>query len=224
MVADAARNRLIVEDVVKAVKDGRSPVILSDRREHIAVFENLLNGRVKNIVSLTGGMGAKAIRGRKDALAAIADTEERVIIATGSYLGEGFDDSRLDTLFLATPVSWKGRITQYAGRLHRLHDGKREVRIYDYLDSNIAVCEKMFEKRRAGYQAIGYAMAVPLGAMEGWPAEVRLPAEPKWKERFSDSVRRLCRDGVDVALADLFLRATLALHGENGTDMIRGNA
>lgn len=82
----------------------------------------------------------------------------------------------------------------------------------------------MFEKRRAGYQAIGYAMAVPLGAMEGWPAEVRLPAEPKWKERFSDSVRRLCRDGVDVALADLFLRATLALHGENGTDMIRGNA
>ena len=213
-----------MDDVVRAVKEGRSPVILSDRREHIAVFENLLNGRVKNIVSLTGGMGAKAIRDRKDALAAIADTEERVIIATGSYLGEGFDDSRLDTLFLATPVSWRGRITQYAGRLHRLHDGKREVRIYDYLDSSIAVCEKMFEKRKAGYQAIGYAMAVPLGAMEGWPAEVRLPVEPKWKERFSDSVMRLCRDGVDVALADLFLRATLALHGEDATDMIRGNA
>ena len=82
----------------------------------------------------------------------------------------------------------------------------------------------MFEKRKSGYQAIGYAMAVPLGVAEGWPAEVRLPVEPKWKERFSDSVRRLCRDGVDDALADLFLRATLALHGESGTDEVKANS
>ena len=224
MIADSTRNRLIAEDVVAAVKEGRSPVILSERREHIAVFEDLLRGRVKNVVSLTGGMGAKTMRERKAGLAAIGDSDERVIIAIGSYLGEGFDDSRLDTLFLATPVSWKGRITQYAGRLHRLHDGKREVRIYDYLDTNVAVCEKMFEKRKSGYQAIGYAMAVPLGVAEGWPAEVRLPVEPKWKERFSDSVRRLCRDGVDVALADLFLRATLALHGESGSDDVKANS
>ena len=218
MIADAARNRLIAEDVIAAVKEGRSPVILTERREHVAVFESLLEGRVKNVVSLTGGMGAKATRERKEGLAAIADSEERVIIATGSYLGEGFDDSRLDTLFLASPVSWRGKITQYAGRLHRLHDGKREVRIYDYLDSNVSVCEKMFEKRKSGYQAIGYSMTVPLGATEGWPAEVRLPVEPKWKERFSDSVRRLCRDGVDIALADLFLSATLALCSERGAD------
>lgn len=224
MIADIARNRLIAEDVVAAVKDGRSPVILSERREHVAIFEVLLEGRVKHVVSLTGGMGMKATRERKECLAAIADSEERVIIATGSYIGEGFDDSRLDTLFLATPVSWRGKITQYAGRLHRLHDGKREVRIYDYLDSNVAVCEKMFEKRKVGYQAIGYTMMVPLGATEGWPAEIRLPIEPKWKERFSDSVRRLCRDGVDVALADLFLRATLALHGESGAEEISPNA
>ena len=166
-------------------------------------------------------MGVKTTRERKDGLAAIGDSEERVIIATGSYLGEGFDDSRLDTLFLATPISWKGRITQYAGRLHRLHDGKREVRIYDYLDSNVAVCQKMFEKRRNGYQAIGYTMMVPLGVTEGWPAEVRLPVEPKWKERFSDSVRRLCRDGVDVALADLFLRATLAIQGGSAEGAVK---
>ena len=221
MIADAPRNRLIADDVVAAVKEGRSPVILSERREHVAVFETLLEGRVKNVVSLTGGMGVKTTRERKDGLAAIGDSEERVIIATGSYLGEGFDDSRLDTLFLATPISWKGRITQYAGRLHRLHDGKREVRIYDYLDSNVAVCQKMFEKRRNGYQAIGYTMMVPLGVTEGWPAEVRLPVEPKWKERFSDSVRRLCRDGVDVALADLFLRATLAIQGGSAEGAVK---
>ena len=164
------------------------------------------------------------MRESKSRLSSIASSDERVIVATGSYLGEGFDDSRLDSLFLATPVSWKGRLTQYAGRLHRLHDGKREVRIYDYLDSNVAVCKKMFEKRRVGDQAIGYSITVPLGAAEGWPAEIRLPVEPKWNERFSDSVRRLCRDGVDVALADLFLRATLALDGEGGAENIGVNA
>ncbi len=221
MIADPQRNSLIADDVVAAVKEGRSPVILSERREHVVVFEALLEGRIKNVVSLTGGMGMKATRERKEGLATIGDSEERVIIATGSYLGEGFDDPRLDTLFLATPISWKGRLTQYAGRLHRLHDGKREVRIYDYLDSNVAVCQKMFEKRRAGYQAIGYTMMVPLGATEGWPAEVRLPVEPKWKERFSDSVRRLCRDGVDVALADLFLRATLAILGGDTDEPVK---
>ena len=224
MIADASRNRLIVEDVIGAVKEGRSPVILSERREHVAVFETLLEGRVKNVVPLTGGMGIKTTRERREGLASIGDREERVIIATGSYLGEGFDDSRLDTLFLATPISWKGKITQYAGRLHRLHDGKREVRIYDYFDSNVAVCKKMFEKRRTGYQAIGYSLVVPLGATEGWPTEIRLPIEPKWKERFSDSVRRLCRDGVDVALADLFLRATMALQERDNGETVKDNA
>ena len=223
MVADDVRNRLIAADVIAAVHDGRSPVILTERREHVAVFESLLNGQVKHVLVLTGGMGARAAKERKDRLDAISEGEGRVLIATGSYLGEGFDDSRLDTLFLATPISWRGRLTQYAGRLHRLHDGKREVRIYDYLDSNIAVCEKMFEKRQAGYKAIGYTLTVPLGALEGWPAEVRLPVEPKWKERFADSVRRLCRDGVEVALADLFLRATLALCGDDDARKVIGD-
>ena len=156
MIADSQRNSLIADDVVAAVKEGRSPVILSERREHVVVFESLLEGRVKKVVSLTGGMGMKATRERKEVLALIGDSEERVIIATGSYLGEGFDDPRLDTLFLATPISWKGRLTQYAGRLHRLHDGKREVRIYDYLDSNILIPMSLFAKRcsRNGEQVI----------------------------------------------------------------------
>src|SRR3989442_430476 len=90
-------------------------------------------------------------------LAAIPDAEPRLLIATGRYVGEGFDDARLDTLFLAMPVSWKGTLVQYAGRLQRLHPGKTEVRIYDYVDRDVPMLARMFEKRLRGYRAIGYA-------------------------------------------------------------------
>jgi superfamily II DNA or RNA helicase len=76
---------------------------------------------------------------------------------TGRYIGEGFDDARLDTLFLTMPVSWKGTLVQYAGRLHRLHPGKTEVRIYDYVDREVPLFQRMFERRLRGYRAIGYA-------------------------------------------------------------------
>jgi superfamily II DNA or RNA helicase len=90
-------------------------------------------------------------------LARIPDKEPRLVIATGRYVGEGFDDARLDTLFLTMPVSWKGTLVQYAGRLHRLHPGKTEVRIYDYVDREVPIFLRMFEKRVRGYRAIGYA-------------------------------------------------------------------
>jgi len=90
-------------------------------------------------------------------LAAIPNNEPRLLLATGRYIGEGFDDARLDTLFLAMPVSWKGTLVQYTGRLHRLYPGKTEVRIYDYVDREIPMLHRMFEKRRRGYRAIGYA-------------------------------------------------------------------
>jgi len=98
-------------------------------------------------------------------LARIPDKEPRLVIATGRYVGEGFDDARLDTLFLTMPVSWKGTLVQYAGRLHRLHPGKTEVRIYDYVDREVPIFLRMFEKRVRGYRAIGYARdAAPLAA------------------------------------------------------------
>ena len=89
-------------------------------------------------------------------LASIPVDEERLLLATGRYIGEGFDDACLDTLFLALPVSWKGTLVQYAGRLHRLHPGKREVRIVDYVDSKVPMLARMFERRRIGYRAMGY--------------------------------------------------------------------
>lgn len=113
---------------------------------------------------LQGGMGVKKRREVIDRLSSIPDEDERLILATGRYIGEGFDDPRLDTLFLALPVSWKGTLVQYAGRLHRLHPGKSEVRIYDYVDRDSPMLMKMFGRRLRGYRSIGYAREdAPLG-------------------------------------------------------------
>jgi superfamily II DNA or RNA helicase len=112
-------------------------------------------------------MGAKTDRNVREQLTAIPATEERLLLATGRYIGEGFDDPRLDTLFLALPVSWKGTLVQYTGRLHRLHPGKRDIRIFDYVDREVPMLLRMFEKRLRGYRAIGYARGeAPLGYAE----------------------------------------------------------
>jgi very-short-patch-repair endonuclease len=143
-----------------------------------------------------------------ETLNSVPDDEPRVVIATGKFVGEGFDDPRLDTLFLTMPVSWRGIIAQYAGRLHRLHDGKREVRIHDYADLDVPMLSRMFDKRCAGYEAVGYTILLPASALPGWPAEVPLPIDPAWKNDYAASVRRLIRDGVDAPLASLFVVAT----------------
>jgi superfamily II DNA or RNA helicase len=102
-------------------------------------------------------MTARGRNAVKEQLAAIPPDEERLVLATGRYIGEGFDDSRLDTLFLALPVSWKGTLVQYTGRLHRMHADKTEVRIYDYVDRQVPMLLRMFDRRLRGYRAIGYA-------------------------------------------------------------------
>jgi len=104
-------------------------------------------------------MGRKQRRAAADALAAVAPGDDRAILATGSYIGEGFDDARLDTLFLAMPISWRGTLQQYVGRLHRLHYGKQVVQVYDYVDANVPMLARMFEKRLKGYQLLGYSLA-----------------------------------------------------------------
>jgi superfamily II DNA or RNA helicase len=119
------------------------------------------------VIVLKGGMGTKATREVFERMAAIPPDAERLVVATGRYIGEGFDDPRLDTLFLTMPVSWRGTLVQYTGRLHRLHPGKRDVRVFDYVDRDIPMLLRMFEKRLRGYRAIGYARGeVPLGYQE----------------------------------------------------------
>ena len=156
LIHDEGRNDLIVEDVVQALSAGRSPVVLTERREHLDMLVGRLRPLVRNLVVLHGGRGARQRQATTEQLASIPDGEERLIVATGRYLGEGFDDARLDTLFLAMPVSWRGTLAQYAGRLHREHDQKTEVIIYDYADLEVPMLARMYARRLRGYRAIGY--------------------------------------------------------------------
>ena len=151
-----ARNDLICVDLMRSVKAGRSPILLTERTSQVDEFASRLTGLVKHIVVLKGGMGAKQRRAIAEQLTTIPDGEERVLLATGRYIGEGFDDARLDTLFLAMPISWRGTLQQYVGRLHRLHDNKREVIVYDYVDGCVPVFFAMYSKRVRGYEAVGY--------------------------------------------------------------------
>ena len=157
LVVDQQRNNLIFDDVLLALEEGRSPILLTERKDHMEHFADRLRNFTRNLIVLHGGRSAKRRRDDLNRLAAIPDDEERLILATGRYIGEGFDDARLDTLFLALPVSWKGTLIQYAGRLHRLHPDKTEVRIYDYVDRGVPMLARMFERRLRGYRAIGYS-------------------------------------------------------------------
>jgi superfamily II DNA or RNA helicase len=156
--SDASRNELIADDVVRAIESGRSPLLLTGRTEHLQYFAAKLSNAVRHLFVLKGGMGKKQRRQIAEAMAAVPEYESRVILATGSYIGEGFDDARLDTLFLAMPVSWKGTLQQYVGRLHRLHDNKRVVQVYDYVDDAVPMLARMYERRLKGYSAIGYTI------------------------------------------------------------------
>jgi superfamily II DNA or RNA helicase len=153
---DENRNNLIIDDVISAIDRKRSPVLLTERKEHLALLRDRLSPFIKNLIVLKGGTGQKKRQQIAKEINSIPEDEERLIVATGRYLGEGFDDARLDTLFLAMPVSWRGIISQYAGRLHRLYDMKKEVLIYDYVDLEVPVLAKMYRRRLAGYKAIGY--------------------------------------------------------------------
>ncbi|MCC6887499.1 MAG: DEAD/DEAH box helicase [Hyphomicrobiales bacterium] len=156
LARDTARNDMIFDDILSALEAGRSPVVITERKDHLQAIAERLAKFAKNVIVLKGGMGAKQRHQTTTALASVPDGEERVIVATGRYLGEGFDDARLDTLFLTMPISWRGTLAQYAGRLHRLHAAKREVVIYDYVDAAEPLLAKMAGKREAGYRALGY--------------------------------------------------------------------
>jgi superfamily II DNA or RNA helicase len=150
------RNDLIIQDVTAAVEQGRNPIILTERTDHVEYLVNRLAQSIKNVISLTGGRTQKKSRETLQIVADIPGNESFVLVATGKYVGEGFDMPRLDTLFLVMPISWKGTLQQYAGRLHRLYEGKKEVQVYDYVDVHVAMLEKMYQKRLRGYASIGY--------------------------------------------------------------------
>ena len=222
LIADEERNRLICQDVIQSVREGRSPLVLTERNEHLDSLTKQLISEVPHLIVLRGGMRKKELDAIQARLAAIPCEEARLLLATGRYVGEGFDDARLDTLFLTLPVSWHGTITQYVGRLHRFFDSKREVRVYDYADLNVPMLARMFDRRCRRYESIGYTIQLPGSAVPGWPADVPLPIDPEWKSQYAASVRRLVQDGVDSPLANLFVHVAVvpSPHGE-GADRAR---
>lgn len=156
LAEDERRNLLIVRDVKQALAQGRSPILLTERREHVLRLAALLSEACPNVISLYGTTSAKLRRETMERLQTVPPEEPMVVVATGKYVGEGFDCPRLDTLFLTLPVAWKGIVAQYAGRLHRSYPGKDEVQVYDYVDVHVPMLETMYQKRLKAYAAIGY--------------------------------------------------------------------
>ncbi len=154
LVADVNRNEMIVNDVKKTIAEGRFPLILTERKEHLIILEGMLKPFIENLCVLYGGIGIKERRKIFDKLNSADMT--KAILATGAYIGEGFDDPRLDTLFVAMPIAFKGKVIQYAGRLHRKHPTKTNIRIYDYVDQKVSVLAAMYKKRLKAYQTMGY--------------------------------------------------------------------
>ena len=161
LVNDDLRNQFILDDIKKALSEKRSLLVLTERREHVLLLAEKIQVFVKNVFIMQGGMDATKREQLLVDLQKVSPNEDIVIIATGRYLGEGFDYARLDTLFLVMPISWKGTLAQYVGRLHRLYTTKTEVRIYDYVDTKVPMLERMGEKRRVGYKHLGYSFIEP---------------------------------------------------------------
>ena len=158
---DENRNALIFDDVLNTLEADRSPIVLTERKDHADRFAEKLGRFARNVILLRGGMGTKQRREIMQRLEDIPDNEERVLVATGRYIGEGFDDARLDTLFLTMPISWRGTLAQYVGRLHRIHPEKCEVLVYDYLDDAVPALRRMAAKRIRGYESLGYSVQTP---------------------------------------------------------------
>lgn len=156
VAGDDKRNQMIAQDVLAAYQEHRQILVLSERTEHLALLYSLLAASAENLFLLQGGMGRKQVKAIMERLDSLDHDQGLVILSTGRYLGEGFDLPSLDTLFLTFPVSWKGTLAQYAGRLHREYFGKTEVIIYDYLDASVPVLARMHSKRLKGYAALGY--------------------------------------------------------------------
>lgn len=156
MTYNIFRNSLIIKDIKKCIKENRIPLVLTERVKHLNVLKEQLDKLDVPVVIYKGNMGKKKTEEIKSIIRdADENNKPRIILATSSSVGEGFDDSRLDTLFLTMPVSWKGRVIQYVGRLHRAHEGKEKVIVYDYLD-DMKILEKMYNRRMNGYKIAGY--------------------------------------------------------------------
>ena len=169
---DKVRNEFIIADVKTAIQNGRTPLVLTTRTAHVRVLAQMLIPFADHVIQLVGADSTKEKRLALQKLQSIPTSESLVIVATGKYVGEGFDYPRLDTLFLIMPIAWRGNVEQYAGRLHREYAGKTEVCIYDYVDIHVPLCDSMYRKRLKGYSKAGYGKIVESSVSDINPSEL----------------------------------------------------
>lgn len=162
LIKNEKRNMLIIDDVAECVKNGRTPLVLTKFKEHAETLVKMLEHKVDNVFLLQGGRSNRERTEITDRLRKVSTEESLALVAIGKYIGEGFNYPRLDTMMLAAPIAWQGNVEQYAGRLHRDYEGKRDVIIYDYVDSHIKVLERMYHKRLRAYKKIGYELILGL--------------------------------------------------------------
>jgi superfamily II DNA or RNA helicase len=158
---DITRNRCIAGDTSAAYREGRKVLVLTERTDHLPLLQEALRDEVEHCFVLHGRLSKKQRSTVLAELDALDESAPRVLLATGRLIGEGFDYPPLDTLVLAMPISWKGTLQQYAGRLHREHAGKQNVRIYDYVETDQPQLAGMWNKRQRGYRAMGYQIQSP---------------------------------------------------------------
>jgi superfamily II DNA or RNA helicase len=156
LVEDQQRTSLVCDDVLAALAGGRRCLVLSQWKQHCHALAERLQDKGVSVVMLEGGLGKRARAALLDQIENTPAGEPLVVIATGQYLGEGFDCPQLDTLFLAFPISFKGRLVQYTGRLMRAHEGKATIRVYDYADVRVPVLRAMHGRRLTTYKTLGF--------------------------------------------------------------------
>ena len=187
---DNTRNKLIISDVVSLIREGRTPIILTSLTAHVSLLCEMLQPHCPNVIPLTGTASSKERRLRMQQLGSILPSEPLVVVATGRYIGEGFDFPRLDTLLMALPISWKGLVAQYAGRLHREYEGKSETRIYDYIDIRVPVCDIMYRRRLKGYTSIGYNLQVRTSISKS--VEERIFTGSNYRQSYWNDIKLAC--------------------------------
>lgn len=159
LINDSGRTQAIAADVVESFRNGRKVLVLTERTEHLQAIASELADKVAPLYTLHGRMSKKQRTALIDELNSLPPAAPRVLLSTGKLVGEGFDHPPLDTLVLAMPISWKGTLQQYAGRLHREHATKTDVRIIDVVDTGHPALQRMWDKRQRGYRAMGYRMS-----------------------------------------------------------------
>lgn len=157
------RNSIIASDIETCVEQGHTPLVLSKRKAQLDVLFEKVKDKADHVIVLTGGKKQSERKDIRERLSSIPESESLIILATGQYVGEGFNCSRLDTLFLAMPISWDGNVEQYTGRLNRSYEGKSKVTVIDYVDHHIELFANMYNKRLRTYKRIGYELSQDAG-------------------------------------------------------------